>query len=131
MLQVKTKKQNSFIHGIGLFADEDISKDTIIWKFDSNFDLLFSDDDLKMLSKFAREQVINYAYFDKIYNKYILCGDDARFFNHSEDCNCDDSVHNITIALRDIKKGEELTANYWKFDGNSGRLDYIKNNLQM
>ena len=50
--------------------------------------------------------------------KYILCGDDARFFNHADDPNCDDSKRDTTLALRDIPEGEELTVNYRTFIGN-------------
>ncbi len=42
MLLVKTKLGLSKIHGIGLFADENIKKGTIIWKFTPDFDLKFT-----------------------------------------------------------------------------------------
>lgn len=127
MLCIRTKVQPSEVSGLGLFADENITKGTVIWKFEPRLDLLISKEDIEVMSKPAKEQIYNYAYLDRKYNKFLLCGDDARFFNHSIDCNCDDSNEDITIASRDIKKGEELTVNYSTFYGDSDLLSFIKN----
>ena len=122
MLLVKTKIRESPIHGIGLFADEPIKKGTTIWKFAPGFDLDFSEKDLKNLSGPSKEQFLKYIYMTK--NKgMILCFDDARFLNHSENPNCedidpDDFEEGFTIAKKDIKTGEELTVNYRTFDFN-------------
>lgn len=117
MLLVKTKVKNSDLHGLGLFADEFIPKDTIIWKLNPSFDLLLGKD-LYNLSETAKKQVLHYAYFDNNYNKYVLCSDDARFFNHSNTPNCLDKMiggEDLTIAARDILEGEELTSDYSTF----------------
>lgn len=45
----------------------------------------------------------------------VLCGDNARFMNHSFEPNCDDRT-GVTFALRDILAGEELTCDYRVFD---------------
>ena len=58
-------------------------------------------------------------YREKSSGLYVLCGDDARFFNHSADPNCldlDDGAGGITVAHRDIQRGEELTCDYALFD---------------
>ena len=47
----------------------------------------------------------------------MLCGDDGRFFNHSSTPSCDDSADDITVAVRDIEIGEELTVDYTTFYG--------------
>jgi SET domain-containing protein len=112
MLTIKTKLGKSDISGIGLFADQFIPQGTIVWKFMPNFDLLLSEDEIQKLSESAQKQFYNYAYLDKKYNKYVLCSDDARFFNHSDNPNCDDGTDDVTIALRDINEGEELTIDY-------------------
>jgi SET domain-containing protein len=66
-----------------------------------------------------KKQVEHYGYQND-HDDYILCGDDARFFNHSTDANCFETYSanglSPTIADRDIKKGEELTINYCQFD---------------
>lgn len=125
MLTVKTKLKSSEISGIGLFADEPIKKGAIVWKFNQTIDLLFSDSDIKKLSNSAKEQFLNYAFLDKYHKQYMLCGDDARFFNHSKQNNCNDGLNDITIAVRDIEVGEELTVNYLEFYGDIERIKEI------
>jgi len=117
MLCVKTTVKASDIAGLGLFADEEIPKGTIVWKFEPRLDLLISEDSVKSFSESAKGQFYNYAFLDKSHQEYMLCGDDARFFNHSDDPNCNDEYPDLTIALRDIAKGEELTVNYKVFYG--------------
>ena len=117
MLCIKTKIKPSQIAGIGLFADEHIPKGTIVWKFEPLLDTLFSKEEIDILSKPSQEQFHNYAFFDNTHNKYMLCGDDGRFFNHSDNPNCNDELPDVTIALKDIDTGEELTVNYKNFYG--------------
>lgn len=117
MLLIKTKLAPSSIAGIGLFANEPIAKGTVVWKFEPKLDLLLTKKEADSLTASAREQFYNYAYLDKKYNKYMLCGDDGRFFNHSLNPNCDERRADMTTALRDIAVGEELTVNYGDFYG--------------
>lgn len=114
---VKTKIGPSSINGIGLFADQFIPKGTVVWKFMPNFDLLMSEQEINKLSKPARDQFYHYAYLDKKHGRYMLCFDDARFFNHTKNPNCDEKIDDITIAARIIQVGEELTVNYKDFYG--------------
>ncbi len=121
MLLVKTKIGQSKINGIGLFADQFIKKGTIIWKFQTGFDLRVGKDELGNLSESAKEQFLKYAYLNPRTQKYILCFDDARFFNHSDepnsiDVDSPDDEEGLDVADRDIEKGEELTCNYKDFD---------------
>jgi SET domain-containing protein len=116
MLKVKTYIDKSDIAGIGLFADEDIEKGTLVWDFVEGFDLIFTKDDIKKLDEIELKQFNNYSYFDKFLDKYIMCFDDARFFNHADDYNVDSPEGHKCFANRFIKKGEELTCNYNEFD---------------
>jgi SET domain-containing protein len=115
MLLVKTKLDRSLIEGIGLFADEFIPKGTTVWRRDAVIDIRFSEEDIANLSETAFQQITKYSYRDKESGLYVLCGDDARFFNHSEDPNCLD-FGDYTFAHRDIEMGEELTCDYMLFD---------------
>jgi hypothetical protein len=112
---VRTKTRASDIEGIGLFADQAIPKGTVVWKYKPGFDLLMTEEEVAQLSEPAREQFHNYAFLDEKYEQYMLCGDDGRFFNHSVNPNCDDSVEDVTTAMRDIEPGEELTVDYRTF----------------
>ena len=119
MLLVKTKIGPSKIAGIGLFSDQFIPKGASVWKMMPGFDMEIRKEALPQLSEPARLQFLNYVYMNRQKGTYILCFDDARFFNHSEIPNVgsseDDSV--VDVALRDIQAGEELTQDYEKFDG--------------
>jgi len=117
MLLVKTYLAPSRIHGIGLFAAEPIAKGTVIWVLNPALDLALTEQTVADLAPASRLLVEKYAYFDANAQKYILCGDDARHFNHTQAPNCDDrEVPGTTIAARDIAAGEELTCDYAAFD---------------
>ncbi len=119
MLMVKTKLKVSPINEIGLFADEFIPKGTIVWQYDMIIDRLYHKDELKFVSKPARKMLDHYGYTNE-YNDIILCGDDARFFNHSFIPNCFEQYSpggtSPTLAMRDIQRGEEMTIDYTTFD---------------
>ena len=115
MLLVRTTIGPSTIHGIGIFAAEFIAKGTIIWQFQPGFDLKLSPDALGRLSPAALAQALNYSYVED--GAYILCADDARFFNASRTPKgTSGGLNSYTIAARDIAEGEELTEDYRAFD---------------
>lgn len=129
MLLVKTRLGASDIHGIGLFADEFIPEGAVIWRFDATFDVRFDEREIARLSEGARAQIEKYSYREKHSRLYVLCGDDARFFNHSTKPNCldfRDENQDATVALRDIEPGEELTCDYALFD-----LDLVEGKYEM
>ena len=117
MLLVKTKIGPSKIHGIGLFADQFIAKGTLVQKFMPGFDSIIPESEIQKLSEPAREQFLKYAYKNKD-GQYILCFDDTRFLNHSDNPNLisNNPTEEIDVAAQDIQKGEELTVNYKEFD---------------
>src|SRR5665213_2686445 len=123
MLLIKTKLGASKTHGIGVFAAERIIKGTPMWKFKTGFDLQLTLEELNNLSEPAREQALNYSYQDTNTGKYILCGDDARFYNHSKNPNTGPDPNEpddyLDIALRNIEKGEEIVCDYFGFYGNT------------
>ncbi len=121
MLLVKTYLDRSAIHGIGLFAAERIPAGTVIWRRSPDIDLLLEPAQLDRLHPAAREQIEKYTYLDRLLGKLVLCGDDARFFNHAADPNCHDfpdANGGTTVAARDIEPGDELTSDYASFDAN-------------
>jgi SET domain-containing protein len=121
MLLVKTYLDRSGIHGIGLFAGEKLEKGTVIWRRSPEIDLLLDPAQLDRLHPEARAQIEKYTYLDRMLDKLVLCGDDARFFNHAEAPNCHDfpdANGGTTVAARDIEVGEELTSDYASFDAN-------------
>ncbi len=115
MLKVKTYIDKSQINGIGLFADQVIPKGTIIWEKTEGLDLTLESLDYK------NENVIDFlkTYCYKHNGKYILCIDNGRFINHSDNPNTDDTSYPYTIAKKDILPHEEITSNYKDFGINS------------
>jgi uncharacterized protein len=119
-MQVKTKLGLSTIlgAGIGLFADEFIPAGTIVWKYDPTFDLNISKEQFQEQTQLYKEFLTTYCFS---YNgAFILCVDNARFFNHSDNPNCYSDEYNehslgYTKAKRDIQIGEELLDDYSKF----------------
>src|SRR3989344_3989649 len=121
MLLVKTKLLPSKIHGMGLFADELISKGTVIWKFTSGFDLKFSKEQIKKFPKQVQEYLENYCWLSKKSGKYCFSSDNGKYFNHSKNPNSlsayyEDEEEVVTKAIRDIQKGEEITDDYSTFE---------------
>ena len=115
VLLVQTYLAPSPIHGIGLFAATPIAAGTPVWRLDEPFDQVVDERLLGGLSEPAQRQVQHFSYFDPLRQVRILCGDDARFFNHADDANCGDAPGShgaVTMALRDVAEGEELTWDY-------------------
>jgi len=120
MLTVKTSVKTSGIQGFGLFAEERIPKGTVVWKFDPKWDFVFREEEVNIMPGFQKAFLMTYAYLSPLYKKYVLCGDDARFMNHSS-INDNISTKEFEgdengIANRDIEIGEELLINYKTFD---------------
>lgn len=130
MLLVKTSLSISSIHGIGLFAAQLILKGTVVWRFHPVIDIKLTGEEIARLAEPCREQTVKYTYRDKLSGLYVLCGDDARFFNHSDEPNCidvfNDAEADLTLARRDIQEGEELTCDYALFD-----LDLIEGKYRL
>ena len=124
MILIKSKTGPSKIHGVGLFAEEFIPKGKKVWEYTPWFDFALTQKQVDELSEAARIQFLNYAYKSKETGKYVLCSDDARFFNHHDAANVyciipenasfEDDL--VCFAAKDIEVGEELTANYSEFD---------------
>jgi SET domain-containing protein len=129
MLLVKTKLSTSNINGIGLYAEEFIPKGTVIWKFTPNLDLKFTQDEYQELKQQHGFEVLEkYIYKSLVSGCYILCADDGRFINHSFSPNTMDTPldeEGLTIALADIKPGEEITSNYEDFDADFASYKHL------
>lgn len=123
MLLVKTHIAISPIHNFGLFADESISAGTEVWRFTPGYDLELSIEEIETHREYLRKFFDHYGYLDFNLNRYILCFDNARFINHSNDPNIRTDYsrarHGVDIAIRDIEEGEEITTDYRLFERHS------------
>lgn len=117
MIVVKTVIKPSNIHGMGLFADQFISKDSVIFEEEEHFTKKFTLKEVEYMLDIQREFIEHWGYLSN--GVYKLSLDNDRFFNHSKNPNTyesDDEENKYTYAKRDIYPGEELTTNYNDFD---------------
>jgi SET domain-containing protein len=106
MLKIKHNIQESKIHGLGLFTEEDLEEGLIIGslnKFDIQIPI--NEVDIKDIYFFD-------FYFSKQGEVYQTYFDNMRFMNHSNTPNCIDLKNGDCVTLKKIKKGEELTCDY-------------------
>lgn len=115
MYLVPTLLGQSRIHGIGVFAAQPIARGAKIWEFTPGVDWKIPRDAFEQFPQPFRDQLRHWSYLNGN-GVYVLCGDNAKFMNHSEEPNCDDDGETFTIARRDIAVGEELTCDYRTFD---------------
>src|ERR1700761_6333927 len=115
MFVIRTRVGPSPIHGIGVFACEDVSAGEVVWRFHPPFDQVLSQSDVAALPVVARDYVEKYAYpcLD-LSGELVLSGDHARFLNHSDDPNTEERPF-FSIARRAIFIGDEITCDYGAF----------------
>jgi len=116
MLLVETYIDISPGKGIGLFARTFLANGTKYWARNETFDKILSPAELDRLAPIARAYFKKYGFLE-ISGNWYLCGDHARFSNHSTNSN----THNFfdsnglleycTIS-RDIDIGEEIFIDY-------------------
>jgi uncharacterized protein len=115
MFIISTRVGPSSIHGNGVFACEHVPAGAAIWRFHPPFDQVLSDDDVATLPEIGRDFVAIYAYRSKdLTGTLVLCGDHARFLNHSDDPNTEEQPF-VSIARRPIAAGDEITCDYGAF----------------
>ena len=100
---------------MGLFTPALLPQGTRIWEFNPLVDWTFSRDEFSQIPERLRVRLRTYCYLNGD-GVYVLCGDNARFMNHSDNPNCDDSTLQATVTKREILAGEELTCDYRIFD---------------
>ena len=136
MLLVKTYLAQSLIDGFGLFAGQLIHPGTVVWNFDPRVDIVLETAQIEKLSPAFREYSEKYGYLDARVRKYVICGDDSRFVNHSDTPNLvgiytAGREYGIDIAIREIKQGEELTSDYSTFDADFGKKLNIQSHMHI
>jgi len=117
---VPTRVAPSAIHGLGLFAVAALAPGTPIWRFAPGFDQEFSPTQRAALPVPARAHLDWFAFFSPENGHAFLSGDHACFMNHSSQPNTGAgpgaALPVVTVALRSIAAGEELTCDYFAFD---------------
>ena len=97
--------KKSKIHGKGVFANRDFKKGEVVLRWKPK---LLKESEIQKLP--AKER--HYVYKDKK-GKYFLMQAPEKYVNHS--CEANTIVKNqCDVAIRHIKKGEEITSDYGK-----------------
>lgn len=119
MLTVETYIDRSTIHGIGLFADQFVAREDIVWQFNPRVDLVYDEQSwLHLLENISKASLATLRRLSfKENGSFFLCIDNAQFMNHSPDLANVYQVHdkNIMRAGKDIHRGEELLCNYFEY----------------
>lgn len=116
MFTVKTSLQKSDIHGLGCFADVYIPKGIVIWKFVDGLDVVINDEQYSDLPDIAREYINNFGYYNSSEGGWVMCMDNSKYTNHSDDANMEKFDRYSSKSIKDIQIGEEITENYYFFD---------------
>jgi len=123
-----TEVRPSDVHGLGIFAKQDIPKGTIWWRARRGKDVLLigkaqydviRESTHSPVSQGLLAAIMTYAYYSAADNALILILDHARYTNHSNEPNsdvCPEPGVIGSIALRDIRAGEEIVEDYNLFD---------------
>ena len=116
MFLISTFVGPSSLEGVGVFAAEDVPAGTRIWQFTEGVDVRMPTELMEAIPEPLQTRIRKYCYLEEDSGQYVLCGDNAKFMNHSFEPNCDDSSGEYTVTLRDIRAGDELTCDYRTFD---------------
>jgi SET domain-containing protein len=114
MMMFETELRPSPIHGLGVFLVEPVRRGELIWRFDGRIDRVYTDEELVTLPAHVQRYLRTYSTWHEETGLYVLCGDNGRYFNHSD---TPTTVSNAISfgedrAVRDLATGEELTSNY-------------------
>jgi SET domain-containing protein len=106
---------------MGVFAIDPVPAGTEVWRFTPDFDLAVDPALLDEQPSHLKERLLHYGYIDPRLHRFILCCDDARFMNHSDDPNVRTIFsldrYGVDVAARDIAGGEEITIDYSLVEG--------------
>lgn len=123
MMLIETSVRPSGIHGLGLFAVRFVPRGSPVWRFEPGFDHDFSPAQFAALPPLAQYHTRWFCFVSRLDGHIILSGDHACFINHSPSPNTgalpDAKPPVVTVALRDVAAGEELTCNYHDYDADT------------
>ncbi len=116
MMLVRCRPGPSLIEGLGVFAEEPVDCGQPVWRLEPEWDRVILAEAVAARTAAQQDFLGRYAYFDEPRGALVLCCDDARFMNHSDNPNVSEVRGDTCVALRAIDAGEELTCNYHSLD---------------
>jgi len=114
MMMVETELRPSSIQGLGVFLLHPVRKGDLIWRFDGRIDRVYSEAEIASLPQHVQRFLRTYSTWHEQTQLYVLCGDNGRFFNHSDRPSTISNAISFgeDHAARDLDRGEELTSDY-------------------
>lgn len=114
MMMVETEVRPSSIHGLGVFLLAPVPRGGLIWRFDSRIDRVYSKAEIGSLPAHIQVYLRTYSTWHAASGLYVLCGDNGRYFNHSDaPSTVSDAISfGEDHAARDLAIGDELTSDY-------------------
>lgn len=114
MMMVETELRPSPIHGLGVFLVEDVRAGEVIWRFDSRIDRVLSKAEVAELPARLQAFLTTYSTLHAELGLWVLCGDNGRHFNHSDNPNTLSLgiAFGDDVAAVDMAAGTELTSDY-------------------
>jgi hypothetical protein len=97
--------RKSKIHGKGVFTNRDFARGEVVLQWKPR---ILRKSDIKKLSPKQKHYI-----YQVLENEYFLMQPPEKYVNHSCDANTK-VKNNSDVAIRAIKKGEEITSNYIK-----------------
>ena len=93
---------------------EPLRSGDLVWRFDSRIDRVFPDAELRSMPERLQAFLTIYSTYHEQSGLWVLCGDNGRHFNHSDEPNT--VSHGIAfgddVAAKDLCVGTELTTDY-------------------
>ncbi len=111
---VDTELRPSAIQGIGVFLREPVKAGQLIWRFDTRIDRVYAESEIATLPAYMQLWLRTYSTLHDGLNVWVLCGDNGRHFNHSDDPNTISQgiAFGDDLAASDLEAGTELTSDY-------------------
>jgi hypothetical protein len=116
MLTFKHSIAASAIHGQGLFTDEDLAQDSVLWIFVPGFDITLTEEQHRTLPQRAKDYIAYYGWLDKADGLYHLSPDGDKYTNCSMTPNTYMDAEGNIRARVFLPKGTEIVSDYSAFD---------------
>lgn len=119
MIHIKYKLGESSRHGIGLFADEDLTEGQLVYTASPLLDVNITQEQFDTLSEREKQEFQWWGFLDTSSKLWHVDFDVSKFINHStEGTLTQDTNHDgaYLVTTRAINRGEELTQNYLEFE---------------
>jgi hypothetical protein len=102
--------------GFGLFSKYIISLGTVFWRRDEAFDKVYLQSQVESFKQVASDYIKIHG-FQEVNLNWYLCGDNARFTNHSNDSNSkhhfnSEGLLEYCTASQNIEAGQEILCDY-------------------